>query len=96
MECWNHSTSLKDTFFSDDSVIVRVIDFDMNLNPEALDNIPIHIFSDSDIAGIKVVATETSESSGSFVATISLSHTSSSSGNRLYSLGSVKLYRPEI
>jgi len=85
---WNIGTIkfLKETFLSDDSVIIRVIDLDMNLNPEALDHIPIQLFSDSDIAGIKVNAIETSESSGLFIATISLSQTLSSSGNRLYSL----------
>jgi len=85
---WNLGTIQfsKENFFSDDSVIIRVIDFDMNLNPEAVDHIPIQLFSDSDIAGITVVAVETSESSASFVATISLSHTLPSSGNRLYSL----------
>jgi len=85
---WNLGTIQfsKAIFFSDDSVIIRVIDFDMNLNPEALDQIPIQIFSDSDIAGIEVNAVETSESSGSFVAAISLSQTLPSSGNRLYSL----------
>jgi hypothetical protein len=55
-------------------------------NPEALDNLQIHVFSDSDVAGIKVNAIETSESSGAFVATVSLSQNYSSSGNRLYSL----------
>ncbi len=85
---WNLGTIQfsKETFFSDDSAIIRIIDFDMNLNPEALDQIPIQIFSDSDIAGIEVNAVETSESSSSFIATISLSQTLSSSGNRLYSL----------
>jgi len=85
---WNLGTIQfsKENFFSDDSAIIRVIDFDMNLNPEALDQIPIQIFSDSDIAGIEVNAVETSESSGSFVATISLSQTLPSSGNRLYSI----------
>ena len=85
---WNLGTIQfsKEVFFSDDSVIIRVIDFDMNLNPEALDQIPIQIFSDSDIAGIEVNAVETSESSGSFVTTISFSQTLSSSGNRLFSL----------
>jgi len=85
---WNLGTIQfsKEIFFSDDFVIIRVIDFDMNLNPEALDQITIQIFSDSDIAGIEVNAVETSESSGSFVATISLSQTLPSSGNRLYSL----------
>ncbi|MCH7877152.1 MAG: hypothetical protein IIA20_02785 [Thaumarchaeota archaeon] len=85
---WNIGTIQfsKETFFSDESVIIRVIDLDMNLNPEALDHIPIQLFSDSDIAGIEVNAIETSESSGLFVATISLSQTLPSSGNRLYSL----------
>jgi len=76
----------KETFLSDDSVIVRVIDLDMNLNPEAIDHIPIQLFSDSDIAGIKVNAVESTESSGLFTATVSLSQTLSSSGNRLYSI----------
>ena len=91
---WNIGTIkfLKETFLSNDSVIIRVIDLDMNLNPEALDHIPIQLFSDSDIAGIKVNAIETSESSGLFIATISLSHTSSSSGNRLYSLPGDKIF----
>ena len=85
---WNLGTIQfsKAIFFPDDSVIIRVIDFDMNLNPEALDQILIQIFSDSDIAGIEVNAVETSESSGSFVAAIYLSQTLPSSGSRLYSL----------
>jgi hypothetical protein len=55
------------------TVIVHVIDIGMNLNPETLGAIPIHIFSDFDIAGIEVNAVATSESSGSFIATISTS-----------------------
>ena len=77
---------LKELFFLDDSVIVRVVDVDMNLNPEALDVVPISLFSDSDIAGIEVNAVETSESSGSFIATISTSQNSPSSGSNLYVL----------
>ena len=85
---WNVGTIdfLREVFFSDASVMISVVDVDMNLNPEALDRIPIHIFSDSDIAGIEVTAIETSESSGLFTATISLSENSSSSGNRLYAI----------
>jgi len=85
---WNLGTIQfsKEIFFSDDSVVIRVVDLDMNLNPETLDHIQIQLFSDSDIAGIKVNAVETSESSGLFIATISLSQTLSSSGNRLYSI----------
>lgn len=84
---WNLGTInfSKDVFFTDDSVMVRIVDLDMNLNPEAMDSIPVQLFSDSDVAGIQVNAIETSESSGLFTATISLSQNSSSSGNRLYS-----------
>lgn len=85
---WNVGTInfIEDVFYLEKPVIVRVVDVDMNLNPESLDNLPIQIFSDSDVAGIEVNAVETSESSGSFIATVSLSQNSPSSGNRLYSL----------
>ena len=78
--------SQTELLFSDDSAMIRVVDVDMNLNPESLDHIRIQFFSDSDITGIKIDAIETSESLGSFVATISLSQTLSSRGNRLYVL----------
>ena len=85
---WNLGTIQfsEDSFLSDSSVTIRVVDFDMNLHPEALDHIQVQIYSDSDVAGIKVNAVESSESSGLFIATISLSQTSSSSGNRLYTI----------
>lgn len=85
---WNLGTInfVEDLLYFENSVVIRVVDSDMNLNPEALDNLEIHVFSDSDVAGIKVNAIETSESSGVFVATVSLSQNYSSSGNRLYSL----------
>ena len=75
----------KDIFLTSDSVEIRVIDHDMNLNPEAIDTITVEVFSDSDSGGIQVVATETSERSGDFIANISLS-TNTSSGNRLYAV----------
>ena len=75
----------QDTFLANDSVEIRVIDPDMNLNPESIDTIAIEVFSDSDNGGIQVIATETSERSGDFVANISLS-TNTSSGNRLYAI----------
>jgi len=90
---WNTGTIsfLNEFLFSDASVMIRVIDPDMNLNPEALDHIQIQLFSDSDSAGIEVEGVETSESSGSFVGTISLSQTLPSSGNRLYALPGDKI-----
>ena len=64
----------------------------MNLNPEALDRLPVYVLSDSDVAGITVDAIETTENSGSFVATVSLSQTSVSSGNRIHSLPGDKIF----
>ena len=91
---WNVGTIQlsKDVFFSDDSVIARVFDPDMNLNPESLDHVQIQLSSDSDVAGIEVDGIETSESSGLFVGTVSLSSTLPSSGSRLYSLPGDKIF----
>jgi len=85
---WNIGTInfSEELFYLENPAIVRVIDLDMNLNPEALDNLTLQVFSDSDAAGIEVNAVETYESSGSFVATISLSQNSPSSGNRLFAV----------
>ncbi|MHA7647832.1 hypothetical protein [Nitrosopumilus sp. S4] len=76
----------KEIFFTNDAIVVIVNDPDMNLNPEALDQIPIKVSSDSDVAGIDITAIETSESSGTFMGTFFPSQTSPSSGNRLYSV----------
>ena len=79
-------------FLTDQTAQIRVIDLDMNLNPEALDHIPIDISSDSDVAGIEVDAIETSENSGIFIATISFSQNSPSSGNRLFATPGNSIY----
>jgi len=76
----------KEIFLSDETISVRLVDLDMNLNPEAVDNVEIEIFSESDAGGISVSAIETSDSSGMFLADFLLSQTSSSSGHRLYAL----------
>lgn len=77
---------LKSDLSIDDTAIIQVIDQDMNLNPEGIDQIEINISSDSDTAGISVVAIETTEDSGIFEASISFSQTHTSSGNRLYAV----------
>lgn len=76
----------EENYLSDKTASIRVIDPDLNLNPESLDQILIHVRSNSDLSGIEVSATETSESSGIFVATISFTQNQSSSGNRLFAL----------
>ena len=76
----------EENYLSDKTASIRVIDPDLNLNPESLDHMPIQISSNSDVSGIEVDAIETSESSGTFVATISFTQNTSSSGNRLFTL----------
>ena len=82
----------EENFLSDKSALIRVIDPDLNLNPEALDQIPVQVSSDSDVAGIEVTAIETSESSGVFVVTITFTQNLSSSGNRLLALPGDDIY----
>ena len=65
---------------------VHLIDRDMNLNPELIDTVSIDVFSDSDVAGIKIDAIETGEDTGYFVAEAFLSNKQSSNGNRLFAL----------
>ena len=74
----------KTNYLADEQVIVKVIDPDMNLNPDIVDDIKIDVTSDSDVAGINVVATETSNDSGIFEATLILSQNEQSNANRLH------------
>ena len=84
---WNHGTIKfsKDTFLSNDLIEVRIIDPDLNLNPEMIDTVNIEVFSSSDAGGLSITAIETSERSGNFISTFSLSE-NISSGNRLYAI----------
>jgi hypothetical protein len=84
---WNHGIIQfsKDTFLLNDLIQIRVIDSDLNLNPEIIDTVTIEVFSNSDASGLLVTAIETSERSGDFISTFSLSQ-STLSGNRLYAI----------
>ena len=63
--------------------VLRVIDPDRNLNPEAVDNIDVNISSDTDASGITLTATETNEATGIFEGTVFFTTTGGSSGHRL-------------
>ncbi|MCV0373144.1 MAG: hypothetical protein K5793_06275 [Nitrosarchaeum sp.] len=63
--------------------VVRVIDPDMNLNPEAVDNFRVDVWSDSDAGGISLTVTETNEATGIFEGTVFFTVTDQSSGHRL-------------
>ncbi|MDA7943439.1 MAG: hypothetical protein MPJ06_05455 [Nitrosopumilus sp.] len=53
-------------------VLVDVWDPDMDLDPRAADTVMVRVTSGSDLAGVSARATETSESSGAFVASVPL------------------------
>ncbi|MBA4719126.1 MAG: hypothetical protein HRO68_08560 [Nitrosopumilus sp.] len=63
--------------------VVRVIDPDMNFNPEAVDNFEVDVWSDSDAGGIDLTVTETNEATGIFEGTVFFTTTDESSGHRL-------------
>lgn len=79
-------------FISSKTTQIKVIDLDMNLNPEGIDQITIRVSSDSDVAGIEVDAIETSERSGLFIANISFSQNLPSSGSRLFAIPEDSIY----
>ncbi|MBI3842364.1 MAG: hypothetical protein HY295_04370, partial [Thaumarchaeota archaeon] len=63
--------------------VLRIIDPDMNLNPEAVDKFDTNMWSDSDAGGIKLTMTETNEATGIFEGTVYFTTQFQSSGNRL-------------
>jgi len=63
--------------------VVRVIDPDMNLDPEAVDNFDVDAWSDSDAGGIDLTVTETNEATGIFEGTVFFTVSDESSGHRL-------------
>ncbi len=91
---WNVGTIQfsKNIYLTDQSLAIRVIDPDMNLNPEALDQIEVEVSSDSDEAGISASAVESRKDSGEFLVTVSVTQSSSSSGNRLFAIPSDTIY----
>ncbi|ABK76804.1 hypothetical protein CENSYa_0159 [Cenarchaeum symbiosum A] len=63
--------------------VVRIVDPDLNLNPEAVDNFGVDVWSDSDAGGIDLTVTETNEATGIFEGTVSFTVNDQSSGHRL-------------
>jgi hypothetical protein len=63
--------------------VVRIIDPDMNLDPEAVDNFDVDVWSDSDAGGVDLTVTETNEATGIFEGTVFFTTLDESSGHRL-------------
>lgn len=68
---------LEPSYSINDQAVIRVIDPDMNLDPYFLDEIIIHVWSDSDSKGIQLKVKETSGSSAIFHGTVKLTEAES-------------------
>ena len=91
---WNIGTVDVDRLFNEsrEYIYIKVHDIDMNLNPESLDKLPIHVFSDSDKAGLVIDAREIPDNPGTFVTGFSISAQHDSSGKRLFALPDDTVY----
>jgi hypothetical protein len=63
--------------------VVRVIDPDMNWDPENVDNFDVDVWSDSDAGGISLTLTETNEATGIFEGSVTFTTDDESAGHRL-------------
>ena len=74
---------LEASYAATGSGIVRIIDPDMNINPDAVDSLDAVVFSETFIGGIELTLTETQEASGIFEGTVEFDPESASDGHRL-------------
>ncbi len=74
---------LEASYAATGSGIVRIIDPDMNINPDAVDSIDAVVYSETFIGGIELTLTETQEASGIFEGTVEFDPESASDGHRL-------------
>ena len=82
---WNVAevTWLASSYPAAGSGVIRIIDPDLNLNPESIDNFNIDIWSDTDAGGVDVTVTETNEATGIFEGTVFFTLSDQSSGHRI-------------
>jgi len=82
---WNVGDTqwLEASYPASGSGVVRVVDPDMNWNPEAVDNFEVDVYSTADAGGINLTVTETQEATGIFEGTVIFTLTDQSSGHRL-------------
>ena len=75
---------LEPSYASTDSGTVRVIDPDMNRNPDAVDNFKVVVYSDTFRGGIELTVTETNDSTGIFEGTVKFDPNRAPQGHRLH------------
>jgi len=73
----------KDSYSKNSSAKIRIVDPDMNLNPNEKDHFKIKVWSNSDLIGLELEVYETGEETGVFEAKVILSNDTSSLRNKL-------------
>ena len=82
---WNIGETqwLESSYPAGSSGVIRVVDPDMNWDPENVDNFDVDVWSSSDQGGVSVTITETNEATGVFEGTVTFTVDDESSGHRL-------------
>jgi len=82
---WNIGEAqwLESSYPAGSSGVIRVVDPDMNWDPENVDNFNVDAWSSSDQGGVSVTVTETNEATGVFEGTVTFTTDDESSGHRL-------------
>jgi hypothetical protein len=82
---WNIGEAqwLESSYPAGTSGVIRVVDPDMNWDPENVDNFDVDVWSSSDQGGVRVTISETNEATGVFEGTVTFTVDDESSGHRL-------------
>ena len=82
---WNIGETqwLESSYPAGSSGVIRVVDPDMNWDPENVDNFNVSVWSSSDQGGVSVTISETNEATGVFEGTVTFTVDDESSGHRL-------------
>jgi len=82
---WNIGETqwLESSYPAGSSGVIRIVDADMNWDPENVDNFSVDVWSSSDQGGVAVTVTETNEATGVFEGTVTFTVDDESSGHRL-------------
>ncbi|MCH9657866.1 hypothetical protein K0U27_04070 [archaeon] len=65
------------------TAVIQVVSPNMNLDPKAIDNFDVDVWSDTDLAGIDLTVSETGDATGIFESTVFFTITDDTSGHRL-------------
>ena len=82
---WNigEASFTEDAYLSSSGAVIRVVDPDMNTNPDSVENFKLDVYSDSDSGGIELTVSETNESTGIFEGTVFFTTSDASGGHTL-------------